>query len=144
MQITTDLGQSSSGLGLTVVQGDTKPPLVINLAQETTNYSTGLVTDSPIDVSTSTVLLKIRKVGSNTLIDTITCINLPGFEYANGVVNLTPPFNMPGKGGRIMANWKTNSLSVAGVIEGEVEITYPDGTIQTAANVVKLRVKPQF
>jgi hypothetical protein len=145
MQIVTSLiRSSSSGSLISLVQGDTKPNLVINLLSENIHTSRSSSNTIPLNVNTANCVFKIRKVDTTTLIDSVNCVLLPGLENDDGTITLTAPYNQVGVGGRILVPWNTNSLSVSGTLEGEVEITFADGTIQTAYNVVKMVVRPQF
>lgn len=146
MQITTSLinnNESSEVIKLT--QGDTKPYLVVSLIDETINTSNGVSSFSPLDVSDATVKFKIRSFGSNELIDSVNCTLLPGLENPDGTINFDPPYDLPGSGGRIMVVWTSQSLSVAGNLESEIEVTYnSDQSVQTAFNLIKLFVRPQY
>lgn len=145
MQIVTSLiRSSSSGSLISLVQGDTRPSLVINLLSENIHTSRTSSNTIPLNVSTATCVFKIRKVGTTTVIDSVSCVLLPGLENDDGTITLTAPYDQVGVGGRILVPWNTNSLSVSGTLEGEVEITFVDGTIQTVYNVVKMVVRPQF
>lgn len=134
---------SSSTIKL--VQGDTKPPLVTSLSSEIISTTTGTLEILPLDISNSTVVLKLRPA-SNTrhIIDVVEGSLLIGYELANGALITTPPYDTPGKGGRVLFNWNDDSLSVAGDIQGEIEITYADTTVQTVYNVVKFKIREQF
>ena len=137
------LHQTSSTIKL--VQGDTKPPLVTSLSSEIINTSTGVLETIPLDISNSTVVLKMRQA-SNTknVIDVVDGTLITGYEMSNGYVITTPPYDIPGSGGRVVFNWNENSLSVPGDLQGEIEITYQDQTIQTVYNIVKFKVREQF
>lgn len=104
-----------------LVQGDTRPPLVVTLTDEETG--------APISLSGATVRLKFRQVGSSelkaTLVGSVT-------DAANGVVAFS---------------WATvpDSLSGApGDYEGEIEITFGDSTIQTVYDLLKFRLRQEF
>lgn len=119
-----------------LTQGDTKPPVVTSLTDK--------VTGDPIDVSQATVLLKFRKEGSTTLQDTITAILLAGVVGADGTVNTNLPYNTEGKGGRVQFDWGPASLAgEPGDYEGEIEITFPDGT-QSVYETLKFHLREQF
>jgi len=102
-----------------LVQGDTAPSLVLTLADQ----NTGL----PINVTGSTVLLKFRALGSNILTDTITA------DVTDGAA------------GKITFNWSNTSLSgPPGPYEGEVEITFADGKVQTLPKPLRFSMRAQF
>jgi len=139
MQITTSLiGSSSSESLLKLIQGDTRPNLIVNLSSQTNSNVT------PLNVNTATCLFKLRKVKTTQLLDTILCVPLPGLENSDGSITFTAPYDQLGAGGRILVAWNPNSLAVAGTLEGEVEVTFADGTIQTAYNVARMIVRSQF
>lgn len=120
-----------------LVQGDTKPALVISLTDESTG--------SAIDVSGATTRLKFRAAGSSTVLSTLTATKIAGFVTADGTIDSTAPYDVPGKGGRIQFNWTAGSLDVdPGDYEGEIEISYPDSTIQTVYDVLKFKVREDF
>ncbi len=41
-------------------------------------------------------------------------------------------------------DWSVDALDTAGEFEGEVEVTFPDGRIQTAFAILKFQVREQF
>ena len=102
-----------------LVQGDTAPSIVVALADQ----ATGL----PVNIAGATVLLKFRALGATTLADTITG-------------NVTD-----GAGGKVTFNWSSTSLSgPPGPYEGEVEITFADGKVQTLQKPLKFSMRAQF
>lgn len=127
-----------------LVQGDTKPPMVVNLTTEVTNTSTGIVTSEPLDVQGSVVVLKLKRVGETEIYDTITGTLLDGYELPDGTINTNAPYNVPGAGGRVIFGWSDISLSESGEVDGEISVTFADTTIQTAYNTVRLSIRPQF
>jgi hypothetical protein len=104
-----------------LVQGDTKPALVCTLTDNTTG--------APITLTGATVLLKFRAVGSTTLLATVTGSVTDG---PNGVVAFYPA-SAPGM-----------LLGDAGDYEGEIEVTFSDGTVQTVYDPLKFKVREQF
>lgn len=102
-----------------LVHGDTRPQLKVTLTDE----YTGL----PIDIRSSVCHMYFRAVGSATVLDTLDGIILDG---ENGVVVFA---------------WNPTTLSVdAGDYEGEVEIMFFDGTIQTVYDLLKFKVRQDF
>ena len=104
-----------------LVQNDTRPVLVCTL----TDTASGL----PIGLSGATVRLKFRGVGDTTvrsiLLGTIT-------DATNGVVAF---------------NWASDPTSLAGDsgdYEGEIEITFSDGQIQTVYDILKFKLREEF
>jgi hypothetical protein len=120
-----------------LVQGDTRPQLVLSLTDETTGNA--------IDISAATTVMKFRATGSTTLIATMTATALPGIVLPDGSVNTDPPYNVAGKGGRCVINWAPTALdNPAGDYEGEIEILFNDGTIQTVYDVLKFKLREDF
>lgn len=120
-----------------LVQGDTKPALIVSLTDESTG--------APIDVSGATTRLKFRAAGGTTILSTLTATKLGGRVLTDGTVDATPPYDIPGKGGRVQFNWTPGSLDVdPGDYEGEIEITYDDSTVQTVYDVLKFKVREDF
>lgn len=119
-----------------LVQGDTRPHLVLSLTDATTAEA--------IDLSDAhtVVQLKFRARGSADLTDTLTAYKLPGTVQEDGAVdysNLTP-----GAGGRCYFKWNAGTLNgQAGDYEGEVQVTFPDG-IQTVYEVLKFKLREEF
>lgn len=105
-----------------LVQGDSKPIIVLTL----TDDNTGL----PIDLSASgsTVQVKFRAAGSSILLSTIACTKTNGggdgkvqFDFSGGVLDVDP-----------------------GMYEGEIEIDYGAAGTQTVYDVLRFRVRSQF
>lgn len=104
-----------------LVQGDTRPVLVVTL----TDTTTGL----PIDITGATVRLKFREAGASALTATIT-----------GSVTSGPA-------GTVVFHWVTEPTALngnPGEYQGEVEITFSDGTIQTVYEILKFKLRQDF
>lgn len=102
-----------------LVHGDTRPQIQVTLTDNTTG--------APITISGATPRLKFRAAGSTTLLTTLVGTVTDG---ANGVAVFA---------------WTTGSLNVdAGSYEGEIEITFADGTIQTVYDVLKFKLRADF
>lgn len=103
-----------------LVQGDINRPQV----QATiTDENSGDI----INITGATVLLKFRQVGSTTLQDTIT-----------GVVT-------SGSGGVVVFPMTETALSgPGGEYEGEIEVEFSDGSVQSVYDLLKFRVREQF
>lgn len=110
-----------------LVQGDTRPYLIIDLTDEATG--------APINVSDigTSVVLKFREAGASTIKATLTC-------YKLGTTN-NP---IPGADGRVQALWPAGALDTSGSFEGEIEITFADGTVQTVYDKLKFTVREEF
>jgi hypothetical protein len=62
----------------------------------------------------------------------------------DGTIITTPPYDTPGRGGRLQMNWSPTALDTAGEFEAEVEATFAGGAVQTAYDLLKFTVRPQF
>ena len=102
-----------------LVQGDNLPYIRLTL-----KHASG----EPIDVSGATVSLYFRAKGTTTVLSTIICTK------PNGGQDGTVVFNFPG-----------TTLNVdPGYYEGEVEIDYSGGTIQTVYDTLQFQIRAQF
>jgi len=115
-----------------LVEGDTLPILYVYL-KDSNQAATGQILDEsdpatwqPINLTGSTVRLKIREVGSTTIKSTLT-----------GTV--TDAIN-----GRVAFQWTSESLNAAGVYEAEIEMETSGGGVQTVYDLIKLRVRSDF
>lgn len=121
-----------------LVKDDTGPPLILSITDE--------FTGNPVDLSNAStvILFKLRAVGSTTIKSTITATKLTGLQNADGTVTTSAPYDVAGYGGRCQVSWAPTSLDTAGEFEGEVEITFNTGVIQTVYNLVKISVRSDF
>jgi hypothetical protein len=117
---------------LKLVTGDTLPELTFTLRESQTAAS-GKTLDSndsttwaPIDVTGSSVKLRLRDLGSTTVKSTLNCTVTSGTE------------------GKVATNFPTGTLDTAGTFEGELEITFSSGGIQTVYDLIKLKVRSDF
>lgn len=120
-----------------LVQGDTKPQLVLSLTDDKTGAA--------IDVSTATVRLKFRASETTDILATLVANKIPGKVNTDGTINFSGPYATSGAGGRCVVNWTSDALDQdPGNYEGEIEITFGDGTVQTVYDVVKFKLREQF
>lgn len=105
-----------------LVQGDTGPQIFITVTRE----DTGLA----IDVSGGTARLKVRKKGSSTLDFTLTAADI-GDNLAEGKLY----FSLDG--GQL-------ATIASGNYEGEVELTFSDGIIETVYERVDIVIREDF
>lgn len=102
-----------------LVQGDTLPTVTVTITDEFTGVA--------VDLTGATVALKFRAQGSTTVLSTLSCI-LVG--PAAGIISFTFP---------------APALDVAaGLYEGEIQITFAGGAIQTVFDPLKFRVREDF
>jgi hypothetical protein len=104
-----------------LVRGDTRPAIVCTLTNQ--------VDGTPIVIGGSTIRLKFREAGADQLTATVV-----------GVI--TDPLNgqvvfYPSSAPEMLQN-------SAGDYEGEIEITFQDGTVQTVFDLLKFRVREDF
>lgn len=104
-----------------LVKDDTRPALVCNITDSTTG--------SVIVLTGATVRLYFRAVGSSTLQATVLGSVTNG---AAGEVTFYP------------ASAPAMLQGSAGDYEGEIEITFSDGQIQTVYDVLKFKVRDDF
>lgn len=104
-----------------LVQGDTRPAIVCTITDDTTGL--------PIDITGAAVVLKFREVGATTLQATVT----------GSVTN--------GPAGQVVfypASAPQMLQGNAGDYEGEVEITFSNGQIQTVYDPLRFKVREDF
>jgi len=117
---------------LKLVTGDTLPELTFTLRDSQTAAS-GKTLDSndsttwaPIDVSGASVKLRLRELGSTTVKSTLTCTVTDGSN------------------GKVATDFPAGTLDTAGTFEGELEITFSSGGIQTVYDLIKFKVRSDF
>ena len=117
-----------------LVANDTRPQIICSL-----QTSAGVAIDC---TAAQSVKLFFRKEGSSTLLSTLVGVLLTGYLNSDGTITTTSPYNVAGAGGRVSFTWGSGTLNVsAGNYEGEVQITFQDGTIQTVYDLLKFKVR---
>jgi len=117
---------------LKLVVGDTLPELTITLKDSNTAASGQTLdpedptTFAAIDITSGTVRVRIREIGTTTVLKTVTCTIT---DASNGVCTMLFP---------------SDTFSAAGLYEGEVEFTKSDGNIQTVNDLIKFTVRDDF
>lgn len=121
-----------------LVKDDTGPPIIFSLTDE--------FTGDPIDLSDggTSMLFKLRAVGSTTVKESITMTKLVGLLNDDGTIDTNPPYNVSGAGGRCQVTWNATALDTAGEFEGEIQITLTGPVVQTVYNVVKISIREDF
>lgn len=120
-----------------LVQGDSRPQLVLSLTDDKTGAS--------IDISAATVRLKFRESESTTILATLVADKIPGKINVDGTIDFTGAFALAGKGGRCVINWTSDALDQEpGNYEGEIELTFDDTSVQTVYDVIKFKLREQF
>lgn len=117
---------------LKLVVGDTLPELTITLKDSNT-AAAGQTLDpedpttfAAIDITGGTVRVRIREIGTTTVLKTVTCTIT---DATNGVCTMLFP---------------SDTFSAAGLYEGEVELTKADSNIQTVNDLIKFTVRDDF
>jgi hypothetical protein len=104
-----------------LVQGDTRPALVCNITDNTT--------DTAINITGATVRLKFRAAGADTLTATVIGSVTDGVNGQVAFYPATAPEMLAGE---------------PGDYEGEIEITFSDGQIQTVYDLLKFKIRQDF
>jgi hypothetical protein len=115
-----------------LVEGDTRPRPIFTLRDKQ---------GDPINLSGSTVLFKMRKLGETVLKSEVSCTILSGLLLEDGTVDYTTPYDVAGIGGRIRVDWDADDLDASGRYEAEIEITYNDGTVQTVYDKISITIR---
>lgn len=117
---------------LNLVTGDTLPELTFTLKNSHAAAS-GLTLDSndsttwaPISVAGGAVKFRLRELGSSVVKATLSCTILDGAA------------------GKVSTSFPAGTLDTAGTFEGEIEITFSTGGIQTVYDLIKLKVRSDF
>ncbi len=115
-----------------LVVGDTLPELNFTLKDSNTAASGKTLDEednttwAAVNLTGGSVKLRIREVGTTTVLSTITAtISNP----SNGICSLIFP---------------SGTWTASGTYEGEIEFTKSDGNIQTVQDFVKFKVRDDF
>ena len=115
-----------------LVTGDTLPDLRFTLKDSNTGASSAVYdandseTWAPINITGATVRLRIRKIGETTVSATI-------------VGTIADATN-----GAVVFPFTSDSFLEDGLFEGEVEVTFSSGGVQTVYDLVKFKVRNDF
>jgi BppU N-terminal domain len=116
-----------------LVEGDTRPRLIFTLKDKDGDV---------IDISSATILFKMKPLGETALKAEVACTILSGLkDEEDGTIDYTPPYDVAGVGGRIRVDWSSADLDTAGRYEAEIEITYGDGTKQTVYDKISITIR---
>jgi hypothetical protein len=120
-----------------LVQGDTRPQIRCVIKDESSAV--------PQNIIGATVLLRFRATGESAVITTLTGLLLPGLEAEDGAVSSEAGYATPGAGGRVVfIPTLAMTLNPPGAYEGELEVTFVDGGIQTVFAPLKFVLRQQF
>jgi hypothetical protein len=121
-----------------LTEGDTRPLSVLALDD---------ALGRPLDISgtSDVVRFKLRALNATAIKATIVCNKLVGRLTDDGeTIETTAPYDTPGRGGRVEIPWTVEATSAAGEYEGEVEITFGDGRVQTLPKRVPVTILEQM
>jgi hypothetical protein len=104
-----------------LVRNDTRPSLVCNITDENTGAA--------INITGATVRMKFREVGADTVRATLLGQVTDGAAGQVAFYPASQPQMLSGE---------------AGDYEGEIEITFPDGQIQTVYDLLKFKLREDF
>lgn len=117
---------------LNLVTGDTLPALTLTLRDSNTAASGATLdpndsdTWAPINITGGSVSMFVRLVGETTLSDTI----------SGSIID--------GAGGTVLLTFAADTFPEAGTYEGELQITFSGGGIQTVDELLKFKVRADF
>ena len=114
---------------INLVTGDTLPELNFTL-KDSKAAASGMTLDAnnsatwaPISITGGTVRLRLRALGGTAVTANLNCT----------ITN--------GNAGKCATNFPAGTLTTAGIFEGEIEITFANGGIQTVHDLIKLKVR---
>jgi hypothetical protein len=127
-----------------MVQFDTLPEVWLSLTDD--------ITSDPIDVSDvgTAVYAYIREVGSKVVKDTLVCDKLPGVvirideETGAQTISIVPPYDTPGRGGRVAIIWNEDTLDTPGTYQAEISVQFSDDRVMTWYDLLQFNVREQF
>ena len=117
---------------LNVVTGDTLPVLTFTL-RDSNQAAAGATLDendqstwAAIDITGATVTLRIREIGATELSDEIVGVVVDGEE------------------GTVAVDFADTTFAAAGQYEGELEVIFTGGGVQTVVDLIKFKVRASF
>lgn len=127
-----------------LVSGDQMPEVWLSLTDNITN--------DPIDVSDvgTAVYAHIREVGQTALVDILVCDKMAGVvirvdeETGAQTISTDPPYDIPGRGGRVAIIWDEHTLDYAGTYQAEISVVFPDDKSMTWYDLLQFLVRKQF
>lgn len=125
-----------------LVQGNTRPQLIFTVRDE--NTAQGDYLGDVINLNGCTLLFKMREAGATEIKAALPAYPVPGFEQPDGSITMESPYDLSGVGGRAIMDWTPEALDTPGDYEAELDITFPDATVQTVYRLLKLRVREAF
>jgi hypothetical protein len=127
-----------------LVQNDSKPRLIFNVVDQNNN-------NAPFDLSQCSSVVFQFYQAPTTIIATGPCTLMAGYidQYGNTIT--TPPYNVPGAGGRCYIDWLTlqsggvavDALINPGEYLGVLQLFYADSSRQTIYQPQKFSVRAE-
>ena len=74
----------------------------------------------PFSAADASLVFCVRQLGAETLTAQVTCTKLAGREGLNGSVDLAPPYDVAGSGGRFQVDVPPEAFDDVGEYEGEL------------------------
>jgi len=118
---------------ISLVTGDTLPLLTFTLRDSNT-AAAGKTLDANdsstwavINIAGADVKLRLRELGSTVVKATLTCV-----VVGNGTT------------GEVTTDFPPGTLDTAGTFEGEIEVEFSSGGIQTVYDLIKFKVRGDF
>ena len=133
---TNTVTKNTSNVVIQLVQNNTRPSLIVTIRDK----NTGL----PIAINNSTVTMRFKQVGANTVKDIISGALLTGYENDDGTINNNTPYDVPGAGGRAILSWNPTTLDTPGNFQGEFEVNFSDSTLQSVYDLQNFIVRSQL
>ena len=65
-------------------------------------------------------------------------------ETGAQTISVVPPYDIPGRGGRVSVIWNPDTLDTPGTYQGEVSVVFPDGRPMTWYDLLQFTVREQF
>lgn len=127
-----------------LVQNDQMPEVWLSLTDD--------ITKDPIDVSAveTGVYAHIREVGKKEIKATLLCDKLPGVviavddETGAQTISMAPPYDTPGRGGRVSILWEEDTLDTPGTFQAEISIVFAGDRAMTWYDVLQFQVREEF
>lgn len=127
-----------------LVQNDQMPEVWLSLTDD--------ITGDPIDVSDigTGVYAHLKQVGAKVVKASLLCDKLPGVVIAVDddtgaqTISVAPPYDTPGRGGRVAIIWDEDTLDTVGTFQCEISVVFADGKPMTWYDVLQFSVREEF
>ena len=130
-----------------MVQNDQMPEVWLSLTDD--------ITKDPIDVSATgtAVYAHLREVGKKVI--KATCLHRVRQRWKASwisidddtgaqTISVAPPYDIPGRGGRVAIAWDEDTLDTPGTFQAEIEVVFEDGKPMTWYDVLQFQIREQF